>query len=89
LKSIFKPQASGGLTYILVPENFDPTTYPYDPANITSWEAVHDQEAAQLNAFRASPWIPLYDSSIKLNQLASKQHTSTRTDKWFHPGLIS
>jgi hypothetical protein len=35
------------LTYILVPENFDPTTYPYDPSNITSWEAVHDQEAVQ------------------------------------------
>jgi hypothetical protein len=47
LKSIFKPQASGGLTYILVPENFDPTNYPYDPSDISSWESVHDQEAVQ------------------------------------------
>jgi hypothetical protein len=47
LKSIFKPNKTGGLTYILVPEKFDSTNYPYDPNEITSWDAVHDQEAVQ------------------------------------------
>lgn len=47
LKSIFKPKSAGGLTYILVPENFDPIAYPYDPNDVEAWEALHDQSAVQ------------------------------------------
>jgi hypothetical protein len=47
LKSIFKPSENGGLTYVLVPENFAVEEYPYDPNTVDSWEAIHDQNLVQ------------------------------------------
>jgi hypothetical protein len=47
LKSILKPKSAGGLTYILVPENFNTENYPYDPSDVMSWEVIHDQTAIQ------------------------------------------
>jgi hypothetical protein len=42
-----KPQDSGGLSYILVPENFSIDAFPYDPNKVSNWEAIHDQELIQ------------------------------------------
>jgi hypothetical protein len=47
LKTIFKPRDSGGLSYILVPENFDVEKYPYDPDKVEAWEQLHDQTQVQ------------------------------------------
>jgi hypothetical protein len=47
LKNVFKPQATGGLSYILVPQNFTTEDYPYEPETIDKWEIVHDQEELQ------------------------------------------
>lgn len=47
LKQIFKPNKSGGLSYILVPEQFSLEDFPYDPSNVESWEPIHDQEKIQ------------------------------------------
>jgi hypothetical protein len=47
LKAILKPKEAGGLSYILVPENFDIDEYPYDPDTVEKWEAVHDHDAVQ------------------------------------------
>jgi hypothetical protein len=47
LKTIFKPRDSGGLSYILVPENFDVEKYPYDPDKVEAWEQIHDQTQVQ------------------------------------------
>jgi hypothetical protein len=37
----------GGLSYVLVPENFQPENYPYDPANTQTWSMVHEPEKVQ------------------------------------------
>jgi hypothetical protein len=47
LKAILKPKEAGGLSYILVPENFDIDEYSYDPDTVEKWEAVHDHDAVQ------------------------------------------
>jgi hypothetical protein len=47
LKNVFKPQVSGGLSYILVPQNFTADKYPYEPETIEQWETVHDQDELQ------------------------------------------
>jgi hypothetical protein len=47
LKQIFKPNKSGGLSYILVPEKFSIEEFPYDPNNIQTWERIHDHEKLQ------------------------------------------
>jgi hypothetical protein len=47
LKRIFKPQNSGGLSYILVPKNFKIAEYPYDTEMVTDWEPVHDHDEIQ------------------------------------------
>jgi hypothetical protein len=47
LKQIFKPTESGGLSYILVPENFSPEDFPYDPETVYNWETVHDPDKIQ------------------------------------------
>jgi hypothetical protein len=47
LQQIFKPSKSGGLSYILVPEQFSPEDFPYDPDTIYSWELIHDPEKLQ------------------------------------------
>jgi hypothetical protein len=48
LKQILKPKEAGGLSYILVPENFKIEQYPYEPSSIQAWEPVHDQDDVQL-----------------------------------------
>jgi hypothetical protein len=47
LKKIFKPQNSGGLSYILVPKNFKIEEYPYDTSMVNEWEPVHDHDEMQ------------------------------------------
>jgi hypothetical protein len=47
LKQILKPREAGGLSYILVPENFNIDTFPYEPEKVSTWEAIHDQEQIQ------------------------------------------
>jgi hypothetical protein len=47
LKQIFKPNESGGLSYILVPEKFSIEEFPYDPNNIQTWERIHDHKKLQ------------------------------------------
>jgi hypothetical protein len=47
LKLILKPKEAGGLSYILVPEDFNIKQFPYDPNNVQTWEAIHDQEKIQ------------------------------------------
>jgi hypothetical protein len=45
---IFKPREAGGLSYVLVPENFSIENYPYDPNKVEAWEHVHDHDAVQM-----------------------------------------
>jgi hypothetical protein len=47
IRSVLKPNASGGLSYILVPKDFKPDQYPYDPEEIKEWEPVHEQDQLQ------------------------------------------
>jgi hypothetical protein len=47
IQQILKPQVKGGLSYVLVPENFQPENYPYDPANTQTWSMVHEPEKVQ------------------------------------------
>jgi hypothetical protein len=47
LKNILKPREAGGLSYILVPENFSIDQFPYEPSSIQNWEAIHDQDLVQ------------------------------------------
>jgi hypothetical protein len=47
LKRIFKPNATGGLSYILVPNDFKIEDFSYDPSKVDSWELVHDHEEMQ------------------------------------------
>jgi hypothetical protein len=47
LRSIIKPTQSGGLSYIIVPKDFSPDQYPYDPDNVREWEQVHDANNLQ------------------------------------------
>jgi hypothetical protein len=47
LKHIFKPTTSGGLSYILVPNNFTADKYPYNPAKTEEWEIIHEHDDLQ------------------------------------------
>jgi hypothetical protein len=42
LRSIIKPTHSGGLSYVIVPKDFTPDEYPYDPDAVTEWEQIHE-----------------------------------------------
>jgi hypothetical protein len=44
---IFKPKEAGGLSYILVPQNFDIDKYPYDLDIVNDWEPIHDHDKVQ------------------------------------------
>jgi hypothetical protein len=35
------------LSYILVPKDFEPQNYPYDPESVNEWEPVHEQNELQ------------------------------------------
>lgn len=47
LKQILKPKDAGGLSYILVPQNFSIDEFPYNPNKVNIWEAIHDQDLIQ------------------------------------------
>jgi hypothetical protein len=47
LRSIIKPTQSGGLSYVIVPKDFSPDQYPYDPDGVREWEQVHDANDLQ------------------------------------------
>jgi hypothetical protein len=47
IQQILKPQVKGSLSYVLVPENFQPEDYPYDPATTQTWSMVHEPEKVQ------------------------------------------
>jgi hypothetical protein len=47
IRSILKPNSAGGLSYILVPKDFQPEQYPYEPSEINEWEPVHEHEILQ------------------------------------------
>jgi hypothetical protein len=47
LKKIFKPNATGRLSYILVPQDFKAEQFPYDPSTVESWELVHNPDTLQ------------------------------------------
>jgi hypothetical protein len=47
LKLILKQKGAGGLSYILVPKDFNIEHFPYDPNKVQTWEAIHDQEQIQ------------------------------------------
>jgi hypothetical protein len=47
IQQILKPQVKSGLSYVLVPENFQPENYPYDPATTQTWSMVHEPEKVQ------------------------------------------
>jgi hypothetical protein len=47
IRSILKPSTTGGLSYILVPKDFHPDDYPYEPEEISEWEPIHDHEKIQ------------------------------------------
>jgi hypothetical protein len=44
IQQILKQQVKGGLSYVLVPENFTPENYPYDPQHVNRWNMVHEPE---------------------------------------------
>jgi hypothetical protein len=47
IRSILKPTQNGGLSYILVPKDFNSNDYPYNPDAIQEWEPVHEQTELQ------------------------------------------
>jgi enamine deaminase RidA (YjgF/YER057c/UK114 family) len=47
LRSILKPVSSGGLSYILVPKDFQVEQYPYEPTEVSEWEPIHEHEILQ------------------------------------------
>jgi hypothetical protein len=47
LKQFLKSKEAGGLSYILVPENYKIEQYPYEPSSIKAWETVHDHDKVQ------------------------------------------
>jgi hypothetical protein len=44
IRSILKPNTTGGLSYILVPKDFQADQYPYEPTESTEWEPIHEHE---------------------------------------------
>jgi hypothetical protein len=47
IRSIIKPNVTGGLSYILVPKDFQADQYPYEPMESTEWEPVHKHKIIQ------------------------------------------
>jgi hypothetical protein len=43
-----KPSASAGLSYILVPRDFQADQYPYNSEEVKDWEPIHDAKVMQL-----------------------------------------
>jgi hypothetical protein len=48
LKNILKPNSMGGLSYILVPKDFQADQYPYNSDAVGDCEPIHDADAMQL-----------------------------------------
>jgi hypothetical protein len=44
IQQILKPQVKGGLSYVLVPENFVSENYPYDPQHVDQWNMLYELE---------------------------------------------
>jgi hypothetical protein len=47
IQNILKPAQKTGLSYILVPKDFEPDQYPYESEQIKEWEPVHEQSELQ------------------------------------------
>jgi exonuclease III len=47
IRNILKPSQKTGLSYILVPKDFNADDYPYDPETVQGWEPVHEQSEMQ------------------------------------------
>jgi hypothetical protein len=47
LKNILKPNRTGGLSYILVPKDFQVENYPYNSDAVVDWEPLHEAEGMQ------------------------------------------
>jgi hypothetical protein len=47
IRAILKPAQKRGLSHVLVPKDFNPDTYPYDPENVVQWEPIHEQTELQ------------------------------------------
>jgi hypothetical protein len=85
LKHILKPKEAGGLSYILVPENFTIDKFPYDPDEVNTWESIHDQEAIQnfirlrnlihFGQAQGTPFTtpPLQDITWQANSMEAKE----------------
>jgi hypothetical protein len=96
LKQIFKPNESGGLSYILVPENVSLDEFPYDPESVHTWETIHDPNKLQnfvqqrniihFGQAQGTPFTipPLDRISWQANSVEARE-----ISQWFHPGLLS
>jgi hypothetical protein len=83
LKQILKPKEAGGLSYILVPEDFNIDTFPYDPNKVQTWEAIHDQELIQnyiqkRNTLWSGSGNTVHNTTTRKNRLASQHPHSKR-----------
>jgi hypothetical protein len=48
LQNILKPKERSGLSYVLVPENFQPDQYPYDPKDVQKWTMIHEPDSVKI-----------------------------------------
>jgi hypothetical protein len=87
LKQIFKPNSTGGLSYILVPENFSIDQYPYEPTAVQRWESVHDHDMLQtfiqkrnLQHFGQAQGTPFTTDPLNKFLLAGQQCRSKRSN---------
>jgi hypothetical protein len=44
IQQVLRPSERTGLSYIVVPEKFQPSNFPYNPGKVTNWEMIHNQE---------------------------------------------
>jgi hypothetical protein len=47
IQAVLKPRQRSGLSHILVPEDANPNTYPYDPEKVTAWKMIYDHRQLQ------------------------------------------
>jgi hypothetical protein len=47
IQQMLKPQVKSGLSYVLVPENFQPENYPYEPKNVKNWSMIHEPDKVE------------------------------------------
>jgi hypothetical protein len=47
IQQILKSQERNGLAYVLVPEQFQPEQYPYDPQKVETWNMIHEPESVK------------------------------------------